>query len=135
MEAKSTRINSLGYRKPVIDDCVCEIYDALKPKFTCQTTHVVYKYACIGCGEEYIGRTSNRIVDRHTQHKNDVKKKEIVKNALSDHIEKGEHDNYEFSLSIISKHRDTVDTVIAEARTIESEKPTLNRKNECERWI
>ena len=41
----------------------------------------------------------------------------------------------EYTLSILSKHRDTPETCIAEARAIAILKPELNRKKELTKWI
>ena len=88
---------------------------------------------------EYIGRTSCRVTDRHDQHKRDVTKFD-EKSALTSHVLDPTHTSIgniedEFALTILSKHRDTVDTIIAEARAIDKFKPALNRKKERTTWI
>ena len=100
---------------------------------------MVYKYECRECKKIYIGRTSNRVVDRHDQHKRDVNKFN-ENSALTGHILNLDHHGLgdiekEFQLSILSKHRDTPETIIAEARAIDRHKPELNRKKELSTWV
>jgi hypothetical protein len=99
---------------PVGDNKMCFLYN------------IVYSIKCNVCQNEYIGSTTRYLHDRIQQHLF-----HSTNSAITEHLQTcGTSDN--LIISVVSKHKNILDTRLAESIAIFRRKPTLNRKHECE---
>jgi hypothetical protein len=114
--------------------CSCEICNQLT-KFSCTTCNVVYQFTCNICHNTYIGKTTRTMKDRYNEHKRAILNKS-KSSALFEHLNvkhqgTGLVCNIScFSLQIVAKAKDPIDTALMEAKLIKSCKPAINRKHE-----
>jgi hypothetical protein len=87
----------------------------IKDNKRCFLFNVVYSVKCCTCQQEYIGSTSRDLHDRIQQHL-------FPTCGTKDHL----------FISVISRHKNIIDTRLAESIAIYRRNPRLNRKNECE---
>ena len=109
----------------------------------CQATHIVYKLTCRTCEQSYIGKTSRRLMDRIEEHESSFRL--LQPNTLGVHCRehgfprgtRGSRDFprflQHFSVHILKRHNDTIDTFLSEDREIKSFQPRdllMNSKKE-----
>ena len=108
----------------------CTVCDWLPSKYTCKDKFFVYKFTCKFCANFYIGQSSRPFKLRFMEHARSFNNK--ISSALADHRSQCKHivsiDN--FTLDILDKCKNPVDTRLSEARCIKSMKPNINRKHE-----
>jgi hypothetical protein len=98
----------------------------IKDNKRCFLFNVVYSVKCCTCQQEYIGSTSRDLHDRIQQHLFPS-----TNSAISEHLLTCGTKDHLF-ISVISRHKNIIDTRLAESIAIYRRNPRLNRKNECE---
>jgi hypothetical protein len=132
--SKTRKINTLGYRPKINNRCGTCVLCKFQKDIDCRATHLVYSYTCTICNESYVGRTITTMAARHGGHTGAIRNNKIKESALALHLNQcHEHvdnskQNIPFRLKIITKCRDTADTMVAEALIIAERKPSINRK-------
>ena len=113
----------------------CDICDKLPDQQSCSDKFTVYKFTCILCHKFYIGQTARPFYQRYNN------KRCLVTNnnnsALSDHA-RHEHENsltiHHFTIEFLNKFQSPVEARIAEAKYIQQQCPSLNRREELTQW-
>jgi len=118
----------------------CYVCSQLHNRYNCRVRFVVYSFSCTLCTPshfEYIGQTSAWLKKRVQQHIYSIKKENDA-SALSTHLLEFHSDKNRaitlFTLKVIQKYKDTIDTVIGESIWIERRQPKMNRKFELQTY-
>ena len=112
----------------------CDVCNILPNKYNCSVSNVVYEFACLKCGDKYIGKTCRSFKSQYLEHSRSIRNKDR-KSALSDHVRVCECDDIaDFDVKILEKARSAVDVALLEARCIRRRSPQLNRCHELCEW-
>ena len=110
-----------------------------KPRWTCNKWNclvaddklpflynMVYSIQCNDCSKEYVGSTTRYLHDRIKQHLFPS-----TNSAITEHF-KSCGSPIRLTISVISRHTNSLDTRLAESIHIFRRGPALNRRHECE---
>ena len=111
----------------------CDLCFNLPDRFRCDDRFLVYRFTCEECKAFYIGETCRPFKIRYSEHARSLNLNNKI-SALSEHAAK-EHPSKimkitDFSVNIIRKCRNPLETRLAEATAIGRFRPQLNRKHE-----
>ena len=100
----------------------------IKSQMTCKSKNVLYIITCVGCGEQYVGKTNDHLNSRVRVHKQHIKTPIYRKLGVSKHIAECSNIDVQFSITPFYKLCDdkTIGTV-KEELFIKKFKPKLNR--------
>ena len=93
----------------------------------CFIRNVVYRLICLPCGEMYIGCTTRYLHERIRDHTH-----RGAGSSIHSHLSSCGVDGPNVRVTIISRHKDSINTRIAEAFAIRDQKPGLNGKDESQ---
>ena len=91
------------------------------------TSCVVYLIPCRDCSDVYIGETGLHLSTRIKQHKDSVRKGEIEKSAVAEHVWNIHHTNNWDNVTIIDKDKYAVSREIRDAIYIRRNTELMNR--------
>ena len=124
---------SLNQNKKKDKHTDCKICDHLPQKYGCWERFLVYKFSCTYCNQFYIGETCRPFYSRYKEHQRSLDNDDSV-SALSEHVLNAHRQQKctltDFNLDILIQCHSPVETRLAEARAINSQRPPLNRRYE-----
>ena len=116
-----------GFRVEIAHKPVHQIRSILKnPKDPCPPRQVVYKSPCGSCNRAYIGKTKTFQQGIKT-HKREVKKAEVDKNAVAEHVWTDGHSVNWNGVSILAREPNVLKRRCLESWFIGGEHRNLNR--------
>ena len=139
VNAKAKHINDVAKPKAHnVNVCrmeKCVVCNKLQERQDCNMKHVVYEFGCPVCPDCYIGKTDGPLYKRYYQHRMAYNRRDNKNPLVRHNVDKhnSAHQNIDtWKLQLLERCKpDPVHTAIVEARHIDKETPSINKKREC----